>query len=204
MAAALVLFLISLRFARLSLHPIEESIRRLTEYNRHLSHEVRTPLAIIRSNLQLAKAKGDFESAVRYIDSSVEEVSTMESIVQGLLFLSEKKELTEKEWVNLRDTSLLLYRGLNQVPAYQKKNIGFAFEGDAKYNVEGNADLIRSLLQNILENACKYADADSTVILRTNKTGWEVENRGRTLSREELTHLFDPFYKGKGDYSGGF
>ena len=196
--ATIVLYTISYRFARMTIAPIEESVRRLAEYNRNISHELRTPLSVIQTNLQLARTR----NAEKYIASSLEEVSTMEKIINTLLFLSEKGALVDKESVDL--ATIVTATESTVATLYRDRGVKFEMVGDTKAKVDANPDLLRSLLQNLIENAYKYATTGTTIKLSLSTTGIEVENHGRTLSPEEITHMFDPFYKGHGDNAPGF
>ena len=194
--ATLILSIISLRFARLTIAPIEESIHRLTEYNRNISHELRTPISIIRSNLQLARIR----NAEKYIESSMEEIKIMEQIISALLFISEQKSV-DREAVEVAPMAHTLAASLSSL--YESRRIAYEIMGDGIV-IQANPELLRSLLKNLIENAHKYATEGTKISVRISSTAIEVENLGRTLSEEELTHIFDPFYKGKGNVSQGF
>jgi signal transduction histidine kinase len=59
-----VIFGVSLKVASYTLRPIKESNQRLKEYNHHVAHELKTPLAVLKSNLELAQISGDIDDVV--------------------------------------------------------------------------------------------------------------------------------------------
>lgn len=69
---SILLFVVSYRIAKDSLKPLEEAMERSRSYNRYMAHELKTPIAVISSNLELAKRSKDMMS---YVDSSLDELS---------------------------------------------------------------------------------------------------------------------------------
>jgi two-component system, OmpR family, sensor histidine kinase CiaH len=91
-----ITYFISYFLAKITIEPIEENNKKLKEYNHNLAHEIKTPLAVINSNLELLELSYDRN----LISSSKEEIASMVDITDSLLFLSENNELKEKEKIN--------------------------------------------------------------------------------------------------------
>jgi len=92
LALAILLFAIALYFvarkiAQRSFAPMKESLEMMGLYNRNIAHELRTPLAVMRSDLELVQA----EHPSDHILSALEETTNMETIIHGLLFLAENR-----------------------------------------------------------------------------------------------------------------
>lgn len=198
--AALMLYGISWRVARAAMVPLHQSMRRLTEYNRHLAHEVKTPLAVLRSNLELARMGISPDSA---IVSSFEEVGTLERIVDTLLFLSERGDMARREVVDIAEIAESVRDSLATI--YPGNAIRITTTETSTKTVSADPDLLRAYIKNLVENACKYSPQGGMIGLRLERWGFIVENTGRTLTGDEVTHVFDPFYKVAGDEApGGF
>ncbi|MFB0964292.1 MAG: histidine kinase dimerization/phospho-acceptor domain-containing protein, partial [Patescibacteria group bacterium] len=86
LALSVVLFFISLSFARKVIRPIEELAERERAYARHIAHELKTPLAVAKSDIQLALAVK--EGAEEHLKSAVSEIGMMRDTVDDLLLFS--------------------------------------------------------------------------------------------------------------------
>lgn len=181
----IIIFFFSIKLSRLTIRPIKEHNKKLKEYNHNLAHELKTPLAVLKSNIELAEMTNDTCN----IRGSKEEIWSMEEIINGLLFLSESNVLHSKEKIYLRDF-------LDEfVPTlWLKKNINYSTLSEKIY-VQADKILLKRLFKNLLENADKYGEWEDIIIESTptsffvkNKTNLQVEN-------ETMLHIFEPFYQ---------
>lgn len=99
-AFSVVLFFISLSFARKVIRPIEELAERERAYARHIAHELKTPLAVAKSDIQLALAVE--EGARDHLESAIAEIGMMRDTVDDLLLFSASGALAKTEPTDLR------------------------------------------------------------------------------------------------------
>jgi signal transduction histidine kinase len=177
---------------------IEQSRRRFIG---EISHELRTPMTTIRSTLQgISDEIFDEEEQDELIDISIREISRISQLIDDLTDLS---ALEEKAVVlHLQDTSLsdLLEGCLLQLSLQAKsRGIFFVKKFSAAILIEVDRDRMKQVLINLLDNAIKYAPADSVVRVEVqempNFVELVVENEVKDLPSESLLHLFDRFYK---------
>jgi signal transduction histidine kinase len=95
---------------------MREANEKLKSYNHNLAHELKTPLSVIKSNLELLSLEYDED----LVKSSQEEIENMKNITDSLLFLSENRSLTDIE--NLSFSSLL--------EKYDKKDLNIILKND--------------------------------------------------------------------------
>lgn len=111
-----------------------------------MAHELRTPLSIIKSNLELLRIKPD----PRFINSTDEEITGMERIIESLLFLAKPGETNSKKDINItKKTEEIIERYSNDATItyhHEKKDI---------YK-KSNDELYTRILCNLVENAIKY------------------------------------------------
>lgn len=100
LAFSVLLFFISLSFARKVIRPIEELAERERAYARHIAHELKTPLAVAKSDMQLALAVK--EGAEDYLKSAISEIGMMRDTVDDLLLFSASGALAKTEPTDLR------------------------------------------------------------------------------------------------------
>lgn len=98
-AFSVALFFISLSFARRVIRPIEELAERERAYARHIAHELKTPLAVAKSDIQLALVVK--EGAKEHLESAVAEIGMMRDTVDDLLLFSTSGALANTESVDL-------------------------------------------------------------------------------------------------------
>jgi signal transduction histidine kinase len=171
---------------------LEETVRREREFAANASHELRMPLARIR--LLAERARGTTgEPAAAALDAQVEEVDRLVRVVESLLVLARDASagIPRGEAVNLADvarrvTTRVLDGGAD-----------CAFPDEAV--VRGDEDLIEIAVQNLLENARKFASGHARVrAAMSNGNGHvrlEVTTPGARIAAPQCERLFDRFYR---------
>jgi signal transduction histidine kinase len=142
----ILIFLISKKLASLSIRPIQENNSKLREYNHYVAHELKTPLAVMRSNLELLELTGEKE----LFSSTKEEISSMQHIIDGLLFLSEIGVKKQKEEVDLEKFFSHFKEQFNE-----KERIIIEVK-KTPIKIKAFPFLLERLTKNLLENAFKY------------------------------------------------
>lgn len=176
-----VIYIVSYFLAKFTIKPIEEHNEKLKEYNHNLAHELKTPISVIKSNLELLDLAYDKE----LVKSSYEELSFMKDIIDSLLFLSNKNELTDIENLDLVD---IFKENIDKC----SKKVNFK-NSSKNLKLKANRHLINSLIRNLLENASKYWE--NIELELTNKYFIVKNNLKEDLKEKNLSKLFDTFYQ---------
>lgn len=184
--SSIIIYFFSLRLAYLTTKPIKETNQKLIDYNHNLAHELKTPLAIIKTNLELLDISYDKD----LVKSSFEEISSMENIISSLLFLAENSKNTLKDKVSFKD--------LFDKYSFDK-NISICFKND--FIIYWDKNLFEILIKNLIENWLKYS-FDNKVKVEITKL-WIVfsNNIKESINKDELSKYFDIFYKWKNSNS---
>lgn len=181
----IIIYLISLRLAHLTITPITENNKKLKEYNHNLAHELKTPLSVMGSNLEIFSISPD----TTLISSSREEIKSMEQIINSLLFLSENSIIKEKEKINFWTLLKELIEEQNT-----EKEIHFE-QKDKKVFIETDPILLKRLIKNLLENAIKYSLED-TIFVTLSKKNLIIKNKTNMIvNNDEIKNLLEPFYQ---------
>ncbi|MDD3145005.1 MAG: HAMP domain-containing sensor histidine kinase [Candidatus Gracilibacteria bacterium] len=184
---AIIIYFFSYFFAKVTIQPIEENNKKLKEYNHNLAHEIKTPLSVIKSNLELLELNFDKE----LINSSKEEILYMQEIIDNLLFLSEKTVLNKRENISIKEI----------VEKYKKENINIEVDGD--FIIVGNSILLDTMIKNLVDNALKYTIGDEKIFIKISKNSFEIKNKtSLDLNQVELDKLVDTFYQADNSRSG--
>lgn len=144
--ALIIIYLLARYLARLTIEPIREQSRELEAYSHNVAHELRTPLSVMRSNLELLKIKPES----RFIDSTDEEITGMERIIESLLFLAKPDQGMTKTDINITTKTEEI------ISKYTPENaIKLSSEKKDIYK-NGSTELYTRILCNLIENAIKY------------------------------------------------
>ncbi len=153
---------------------IDESVHQQQNFFASASHELKTPLAILRTELEVGLRKPGLEEGVRQLLSNqLEEISRLQAIVSEFLVVSQLRVGSPSIYKKPFDLSVLIVKVFNQLlPLLRQKNLEPVIHFDeeaADFIVQADEDKIRIVLLNLLENAAKYGVKDTAIICRVDK-----------------------------------
>jgi two-component system sensor histidine kinase BaeS len=164
-----------------------------------IAHELRTPVAILKGEVE-ALADGVRQPDGRSLSSLGDEINQLAALVDDLQTLA----LTDAGALDLRRERLDLAALIRQVaePFTERlaaRNIGLELELPATMELRGDAQRLRQLLQNLLENSVRYVTGGGRVRILLGATTegvlLSVEDSGPGVTDMQLKHLFDRFYR---------
>lgn len=190
-----ILFVVSIFLARRIVRPLEENDRRQKRFVSDAGHELKTPIAVISANSELLKRQIGENEWLANIDY---ENRRMCDLVKQLLLLSRVESgETPKETVDLSkltDGEILPFESL----AFERgKRIDATVEPGL--TVEGDPNQLRQLVSILLDNALSHGTGDSITLSlfekERNTATLTVANDAAEPSEEQLTRMFDRFYR---------
>ena len=163
-----------------------------------LAHEIKNPIAGIRSAIQVLKGRVERPGDQMLCDSMIKEIDRVTSLITNLFTLSVKKD-SRKEKVFLeplvRELELFYQKGLKQ------QGISFSAEVSGQPSVWANGDELRQILHNLIGNSVKALGkkAGGTIRLearaeRERGGVMTLSDNGCGMTREELERAAEPFY----------
>jgi len=163
------------------------------------SHDLRTPLAVMRSELDVALAAGDLPpDAVEVLASTAEEVERMTRMVDNLLALAQADQGSLELFVrpvDLRDLAEATAAKLR--PLAQAKGLEVEVAGEAPV-VSADRERLGQVVTNLVENAVKYTSHGGVRLAawqNSTEAGITVTDTGPGIPPDELTRVFDRFYR---------
>lgn len=166
---------------------IDDYNKNLKDYNHYLAHELKTPISVIFSNLEVLK----YGFSEEIVSNSQKELKNMISIIDVLLSFSESLNIYEKDNINLEN---LLRSYINTYFFEDKENI-FIDNTEFNFYIETNQILFRRIVRNLIENALKYSINKNVYIkIENNKMIFENLIEENFLD-EEIEKLFSKFYR---------
>jgi two-component system sensor histidine kinase TctE len=177
-----------------------ELVRRFTA---DASHQMRTPLAILRTHLDLVRRLGSEtpagQSALNEVDNAI---NRLERLLRQLVTLARADEQTiAQPVVENVDLNVIAFNVLSErAPQAFARDIDVQFDRfDGPALIPGNSLLIGELLANLVDNAIRYNRAGGMVLVRTvvdpTAARVEVEDTGPGIPDAHLARVFERFYR---------
>ena len=163
------------------------------------SHELRTPFAVLRGELELAGRPGRSQAELATaVDHAAEEVSRLARITEQLLFLARSDEDRVPPQLARTDVAALLARSAGHAAARAgQAGVSCAVDAPAGLAAEVDPDRIREAVDNLVDNALRFAPAGTPITLRASAAGQdlliEVRDCGPGFPAEFLPHAFQRF-----------
>ena len=179
-----------------------EGVRR--EFVANVSHELKTPITSIQGYVETLQegAIEDAENAPRFLEIISKHANRLGQIVDDLLELSRIEEMSEgnHQHLTLQSLNKIIESSLDQYrPQAQSKSIAIVTELAASMQLPLNAKLFSHALGNLLDNAIKYSESNTTIHV-TSKQGkgkivLEIRDQGHGIEAQHLTRIFERFYR---------
>ena len=166
---------------------------------RAASHELKTPLAALRIMLENMQLNiGEYKDRDQYLAKSVAQVDRLAAMVNDVLHSGSVAEQALRQEKRLRIDQLIA----EVVADYTllAKTRGMTFTVDARpTTMRANRDMMRHVISNLVSNAVRHGDAGSVITITCDQHELAIENACKPLTKQQLQHVFDPFYRSNGD-----
>jgi two-component system, OmpR family, sensor histidine kinase ArlS len=168
------------------------------------SHELSTPLTSISSQLEVTLQRLRNISDYRNVLQSIsEDVLQMRQLTRSLLEIAKADAQGNVELSEVRIDEILL-KITSEIKQIDDRYLVELYFGEYPEDendcvVFGNLELLHSALKNIIENGCKYSDDHTAVVslsFSAHHVFVTVKNKGGFISEDEMTRIFQPFYRG--------
>ncbi|WP_417086593.1 sensor histidine kinase [Lancefieldella rimae] len=176
---------------------LSEAFAMQSRFSVSAAHELRTPLAVLRTRLDVFKKKEreqkEYDELVQTMETYVDRLS---SLISNLLELTETGELPEVEDVSLDSVIKTVVKDLEPVAHEHAVKIHTDIE---PLTVRGNASLLYRALYNLVENAIRYNEKEGSISidLKNQDTAGMVKiaDTGVGIAPEARELIFEPFYR---------
>lgn len=181
----------------------EEAEERRKEFLSNVSHELKTPIALIQGYAEGLKegiADDDEESRDYYCDVIIDEAQKMNGMVKNLLNLSHIESGSEQLSIERFDITELI-SGIvgNKNLLASQKNCEIIYDRTEPQYVWADETKIEEVITNYLTNAINHCEYDKKIIIKNFRVGDDVKvtvfNTGKNIPEEELDKIWIKFYK---------
>lgn len=189
---------------------LKEGFEREKRFAADAAHELRTPLAALKAQAQVALHSNDMSEKNLALQKLIASVNRSTHIVQQLLTMSrlvpEATALQEEDEVNLGKLTREILAML--APLAIEKQIDLEFELDELIvPIHGNTTALGILIRNLVDNSIRYCNEQGRILVRlyqeTNHVILEVCDNGPGIPKELRTRVFERFFRVLGNKSPG-
>lgn len=180
---------------------LQQAYGQLEAFNADVAHELRTPLATLIGETEVALSRERSPAALREtLQSNLEEMQRLSALVNDMLFLSQADR-----GVSARRGAPVSLAGLAaQVSEFHEASLedaGLALRIERDATLPVDEPLVKRALSNLLGNATRFATPGSTVVIaiapgpEAQQVQVVVQNRGAAIAADHLPRLFDRFFR---------
>jgi len=198
----ILIYLISRFFANSSIMPIKAAFDKQKQFIADASHELKTPLSVINTNVDVLLVNGEdtINKQSKWLHYIKSESERMAKLTNDLLYLTQvdySDVKTIHAGFNLSETVENVILTMEAV--IFEHNISLHYEIEPNLITRGNCEEIHEVVMILLDNALKYTNVNGSVTIalkkRHNDIVLSVTNTGEGIPEEHLEKIFDRFYR---------
>lgn len=198
---SILFYFIWLFFVGKNLKPIEQTLSDMNDFIHNANHELKTPISVISSNLQLIKTTKSYEEDLILL--SIKELNRINQLIEWLSSLSDINPIT---WVIELNISKEITEIIQELKwEIEKKEIILKQNILSNFKLKANKQYFYIVFSNLLRNAIKYNFQKWEINITLSKNKLIISNSWDWISKEDLPNIFDRFFKWeKGRSTEGF
>ncbi len=198
----IIIYFISRFFANRSIQPVQEAFEKQKQFVADASHELKTPLAVINTNVDvlLSNKQDTIDSQSKWLNYIKSESERMAKLTNDLLYLTQMDNSNNKMiYSNFSMSEAVENIILTMEAVIFEHNLSLNYELEPSLFIHGNDEQIRQVVMILLDNAIKYTNKNGTISIALNKQNTDIilsiTNTGEGIAPEHLRKIFDRFYR---------
>ena len=198
----IILFIISLYLTNKSIKPIKEAFDKQKQFIADASHELKTPLTIIKTNTSLVLSNPDdtIKNQTKWINYINSQTDRMSKLIDEMLSLAK----LDAQKSNLNLTSINVSKILENImlmfdAIIYENNINVETNITKDIFINGDKENIKKLFSILMDNAIKHINPNGKLSINLftdkNKVKIIIKNTGKGIAQENLERIFDRYYR---------
>ena len=196
-----ILFLLSHIFIGKALKPVEENQQHQVEFIAAASHELRSPLTVIKAGI--SSLRGDINHANNYLPHIESECDRMARLINDMLLLatSDAKTWTlNKELIDMDTLLIETYDLFCPFANANNQSMSLDLPDESLYNIHADKERLKQILTILIDNAMEYTPKNKTITIHAynhkKSILIEIIDPGIGISDEQKKLIFNRFYRG--------
>lgn len=196
------IFLISLYLTNKSIQPVKDAFEKQKQFIADASHELKTPLAVINTNVDVILSNQDqtVNSQTKWLGYIKTEIDRMSKLTSDLLYLTQMDHseihllMSDFNFSNVVENVLLTMEAV----IYEEK-LNLDYEIEPNLILHGNQEQLTQVVMILLDNAIKYSPEKGIITLNmkrlNNNVVLSLTNTGDGINSNQIDKIFDRFYR---------
>jgi len=178
------------KFVWKNLEPVENTLGDMESFIHNAWHELKTPISIIHSNLQLIKATKTFDEDL--INEWLIEIDKLDNLIESLVELSNINSSEYNENIDVANEIKSILKDFKQMA--DKKDVKIKFSKKWNKQLFINKQYFYILFSNILKNAIRYNKKWGSVIITLDANKIKIKDTWIWIKKDDLNNIFDRFF----------
>ena len=188
---SLILYFIGFKFVNKAFVPVEENMKDMTNFIHNAGHELKTPISVIDSNIQLIDDIKEYDAEMT--KELKWEVIRLNSIIDSLIKLSNLWIEKESEKINIKETVDFVLKEFSF--KISEKNIKFKVNISDTEFIKVNKDYFYMFVSNLIGNAIKYNLDNGSIDISYSDKELLIKDSGIWIDKKDIGKIFDRFFK---------
>lgn len=188
---SILFFFIGYIFVRKNLKPVEKNIIEMNDFVHNAGHELKTPLSVIHSNLQLMNQFKEFKPEM--LEENISEINRLNNLIEALVSITDIKDNQSFTINSIWDEIEHILDEFHQLIV--EKNIEIKHLQSKDFNINSDKEYLYILLSNIIKNAIKFSKKWWVINISYVDHKCIIQDFGEGINKENIHKIFDRFFQ---------
>ena len=176
---------------------LNESYNKIKKFSQDASHQIKTPLTVIRLQTEIALKKNREVKEYKTVLSAIDkEIISLQDMVNDLLLLTKIEDSSIKDKFETVEVDALLLGIFEEfIVMAQHKGVVLDIKDLERLKMQGEPTLLRILFSNLIDNAIKFTPKEKKITMSLTKSRFIIKDEGLGIPKDDIDKVFDKFFR---------